>query len=153
MQLQQELKDRDGKGVLIIADCADNLFRNKHFDQCNLVEKWWQDIYIKWRHRQEKEQNHITVICPYLGSLLSRHPFDQHKHHISHNHSIAIDMTGCILTGYPTVKGEEIEVAESAVSSIDLSTRGSCCRTRTRSSTDIQYLATFYGFQRGSNYR
>jgi CheY-like chemotaxis protein len=123
MQLQQELKDRDGKGVLIIADCADNLFRNKHFDQCNLVEKWWQDIYIKWRHRQEKEQNHITVICPYLGSLLSRHPFDQHKHHISHNHSIAIDMTGCILTGYPTVKGEEIEVAESAVSSIDLSTR------------------------------
>ena len=62
-------------------------------------------------------------------------------------------MTGCILTGYPTVKGEEIEVAESAVSSIDLSTRGSCCRTRTRSSTDIQYLATFYGFQRGSNYR
>ena len=32
-------------------------------------------------------------------------------------------MTGCILTGYPTVKGEEIEVAESAVSSIDLSTR------------------------------
>ena len=47
MQLQQELKDRDGKGVLIIADCADNLFRNKHFDQCNLVEKWWQDIYIK----------------------------------------------------------------------------------------------------------
>lgn len=97
MQLQQELKDRDGKGVLIIADCADNLFRNKHFDQCTLVGKWWQDIYIKWRHRQEKEQNHITVICPYLGSLLSRHPFDQHKHHISHNHSIAIDMTGCIL--------------------------------------------------------
>jgi hypothetical protein len=65
MQLQQELKDRDGKGVLIIADCADNLFRNKHFDQCrnkhfdqcNLVKKWRQDIYMKWRHRQEKEQN------------------------------------------------------------------------------------------------
>ena len=64
MQLQQELKDRDGR-VLIVADCADNLFRNKHFDQCNLVEKWWQDIYIKWRHRKKKNKIHITVICPH----------------------------------------------------------------------------------------
>jgi hypothetical protein len=58
-----------------------------------------------------------------FGLIIKQASFDQHKHHISHNHSIAIDMTGCILTGYPTVKGEEIEVAESAVSSIDLSTR------------------------------
>ena len=65
VQIQQELKDRD---VLIVADCADNLFRNKHFDQCELVEKWWQENYIVWRRLR---QNHITIICPHSGSLLS----------------------------------------------------------------------------------
>ncbi|MFZ0510391.1 MAG: hypothetical protein WAM14_02190, partial [Candidatus Nitrosopolaris sp.] len=38
------------------------------------------------------DQNHvINVICPHSGSLLTRHPFDQHKHQLSHNHSIIID--------------------------------------------------------------
>jgi len=44
IQLQQEIKLNDRNGVLIVADCADNLFRNRHFDQCNIVEKWWQDV-------------------------------------------------------------------------------------------------------------
>jgi hypothetical protein len=97
IQLQQEIKLNDKNGVLIVADCADNLFRNKHFDQCDVVEKWWQDVYIKWLQPQEKtrgqDQNHvINVICPHSGSLLSRHPFDQHKHQLSHNHSIIIDI-------------------------------------------------------------
>jgi signal transduction histidine kinase len=89
IQLQQELKLNGKNGVLIVADCADNLFRDKHFDQCNLVEKWWQAVYIKWL--QQQDQNHIiNVICPHSGSLLGRHPFDQHKHQLSHNHSIII---------------------------------------------------------------
>jgi hypothetical protein len=75
MQLQQELKDRDGKGVLIIADCADNLFRNKHFDQCTLVEKWWQDIYIKWRHRQEKEQKPYYCYMSIFGLIIKQASF------------------------------------------------------------------------------
>ena len=55
IHLQKELKHRDCKnGVLIVADCADNLFRDKNFDQCNIVEKWWQDVYIKWLQQQEK---------------------------------------------------------------------------------------------------
>ncbi|MGB6533929.1 MAG: hypothetical protein WBF33_38090, partial [Candidatus Nitrosopolaris sp.] len=96
VQLQQELKLNRNNGVLVVADCADNLFRDKHFDQCNIVEKWWQDVYIKWLQQQEKtrgqDQNHvINVICPHSGSLLTRHPFDQHKHQLSHNHSIIID--------------------------------------------------------------
>jgi len=102
IQLQQELKHRDDKnGVLIVADCADNLFRDKHFDQCDIVEKWWQDVYLKWLQQQEetrgKDQNHIiNVICPHSGSLLSRHPFDKRKHRLSHNHSIIIDASSCV---------------------------------------------------------
>ena len=91
VQLQQELKLNRNNGVIVVADCADNLFRDKHFDQCNIVEKWWQDVYIKWL--QQQDQNHIiNVMCPHSGSLLSRHPFDQHKHQLSLNHSIIIDI-------------------------------------------------------------
>ncbi|HXX98575.1 MAG TPA: response regulator [Candidatus Bathyarchaeia archaeon] len=106
IQLQQELKHRDDKnGVLIVADCADNLFRDKHFDQCDKVEKWWQDVYLKWLQQQEKtrgkDRNHIiNVICPHSGSLLSRHPFDKRKHQLSHNHSIIMDAAGYITTRY-----------------------------------------------------
>jgi len=129
IQLQQELKHRDGKnGVLIVADCADNLFRDKNFDQCNIVEKWWQDVYIKWLQQQEKtraqDQNHIiNVICPHSGSLLSKHPLDQHKNQLSHNHSIIIDTAGYLLTQCTTAayKEKKIQVAQSSscVSSIE----------------------------------
>jgi His Kinase A (phospho-acceptor) domain len=92
VQLQQELKLNRNNGVLIVADCADNLFRDRHFDQCNIVEKWWQDVYIKWL---QQHQNHVfNVVCPHLGSLLSRRPFDQRKYQLSHNHSVIIDIGG-----------------------------------------------------------
>ncbi|HET7391875.1 MAG TPA: HAMP domain-containing sensor histidine kinase, partial [Nitrososphaeraceae archaeon] len=106
VQLQQELKLNRNNGVLIVADCADNLFRDKHFDQCNIVEKWWQDVYIKWL---QQHQNHVfNVVCPHSGSLLSRHPFDQRKHQLSHNHSVIIDIGGnTINTGITYEQSEE----------------------------------------------
>lgn len=122
--LHQLKKNSDGKGgVLVVADCADNLFRNKHFDQCNLVEKWWQDVYVKWlQQQQERQQNYIiNIICPHSGSLLSKHPFDQHKHQLSHNHSITIDAAAShiLLTEYTSkfYKEKKMLVAESSSSS------------------------------------
>ena len=53
-------------------------------------------------------------------------------------------MTGCILTGYPTVKGEEIEVAESAVSSIDLSTRVLVAEPEPDLQTNLQQIFNRY---------
>jgi CheY-like chemotaxis protein len=124
--LQQLKKSRDGKcGVLIVADCADNLFRNKHFDQCNLVEKWWQDVYIKWLQQlQDREQNYIiNILCPHSGSLLGKHPFDQHKHQLSHNHSITIDAAASRMllnTEYTTefYREKKVLVTESSSSSV-----------------------------------
>jgi hypothetical protein len=69
-QLLQELKDGgDHKGVLIVADCADCLSRNKHFEKCNLVERWWQDSYVRWMQEQqqpekEKQNYSLNVVCP-----------------------------------------------------------------------------------------
>jgi signal transduction histidine kinase len=105
IRLQQEIKLNDKNGVLIVADCADNLFRNKHFDQCNIVEKWWQHVYIKWLQQQ---QNHVlNVVCPHSGSLLSRRPFDQRKYQLSHNHSVIIDIGGNTIN--TAIKDEQSE--------------------------------------------
>jgi CheY-like chemotaxis protein len=110
VQLQQELKERD---VLIVADCADNLFVNKHFDQCYRVEKWWQKNYIEWRRLR---QNHITIICPHSGSLLSRHPFDHYERQISLNHTVTIDTTNRRVTGHISAR----EVAESVIYPLEI---------------------------------
>jgi CheY-like chemotaxis protein len=108
-QIQEELRKRGGKGkskdVLIIADCADNLFTSQRFNECETVENWWNDVYNKWRKEQQQQQqeekyNHFTVICPYSSSLLVKNPFSHHKHQISHNHSIAIDTEGHVVSGY-----------------------------------------------------
>lgn len=93
-QIQQELERRNNKSVIIIADCADNLFQNQYFDQSELVESWWHRVYNKWIQNEKQGQNHITIICPHLDSLLYKHPFDQHKSKIFDNHSITIDIEG-----------------------------------------------------------
>ncbi|HJY10694.1 MAG TPA: hypothetical protein VJ250_07055 [Nitrososphaeraceae archaeon] len=111
-ELREELAKRrtaDKNGVLIIADCADNLFTNQLFDHCEMVENCWHHIYKKWleeQHQQGRKRNHLTVICPYLSSLFSGHPFDQHLHQISHNHSIVVDIAGRIITVRPGTKRE-----------------------------------------------
>jgi hypothetical protein len=111
MQLLQELKKRgkDHKGVLIVADCADYLSRNKHFEKCNLVEKWWQDVYEEWVQGQQAQHHNysINIICPHPGHILNRHPFDQYKKQISHNHSITIDTCDCIFADYTSTYNKQ----------------------------------------------
>jgi len=102
-QLLEELKDGgDHKCVLIVADCADYLSRNKHFEKCNLVEKWWQDYYVRWLQQQQQEkdkekQNYgLNVICPHPKSIFDRNPFEQYRNRISNNHSITMDTADCV---------------------------------------------------------
>jgi CheY-like chemotaxis protein len=114
-QLLQELTDGGGhKGVLIVADCADYLSRNKHFEKCNMVEKWWQDSYVRWlqeqQQQQEKEkekQNYsLNVICHHPGSILNRHPFEQYRNQISHNHSITMDAADCVFANCTSISSK-----------------------------------------------
>jgi hypothetical protein len=113
MQLLQELKKRgkDHKGVLIVADCADYLSRNKHFEKCNQVEKWWQDVYVEWVQGQEQAQQQenysINIICPHPGFILNRHPFDQYRDQISRNHSTTIDTSDCIFADYTSAYNKQ----------------------------------------------
>ncbi|MGA8107108.1 MAG: response regulator [Nitrososphaeraceae archaeon] len=54
---------------------------------------------------------------------MSKNPFDQHKHQISHNHSIVIDTTGHIVTEYTSTKEVRISNTKLAASQIHLSKR------------------------------
>ena len=129
MQLQKELVKRrsaDNDGVLIIADCADNLYTNQLFDHCEMVEDWWHRIYKKWQEGQQgqrKKRNPLTIICPYSSSFFSKHTFDQHLHQISHNHSIVIDTIGRTVIVHKGTKEEGIGSARPIVSQIRLSKR------------------------------
>jgi CheY-like chemotaxis protein len=128
MQLQEELTRRgsaDKNGVLIIADCADNLYTNQLFDHCEMVENWWHHIHKKWLEEQQqgKKRIHLTVICPYLSSLFSKHPFDQHLRQISHNHSIVVDSAGHIIKIHTGTREENSGSAKPIVSQIRLSKR------------------------------
>ena len=56
-QIQQELERRNNKSVIIVADCADNLFQNQYFDQSELVESWWHRVELKqFIYRRKKQQ-------------------------------------------------------------------------------------------------
>ena len=71
IQLQEELKKREdnrkNKDVFIIADCADNLFINQQFDQCEMVENWWHGIYIRWLHKQQQQgKNKEAILLLYV---------------------------------------------------------------------------------------
>ena len=97
-QIQQELERRgNNKSVIIVANCADNLFQNQYFDQSQLVESWCHHVYTEWiryDNDQGQQENHITIVCPHLDLILRKHPFDQHKCKILDNHSVTIDMAG-----------------------------------------------------------
>jgi CheY-like chemotaxis protein len=126
-ELREELAKRrtaDKNGVLIIADCADNLFTNQLFNHCEMVENWWHHIYKKWleeQHQQGKKRNHFTIICPYSSPLFSKNPFDQHLHQISHNHSIVIDTAGRIMTVPTGTREKRIGSVNQLVSQTQMS--------------------------------
>lgn len=102
IQIQQELERRNNKYVVVVADCADNLFQNQYFDQTEEVERWWHCVYMDWMQHENQGQNHITIVCPHLDSRFCNHPFDIHKYKIFDNHSVAIDAAGHLIMGSST---------------------------------------------------
>jgi CheY-like chemotaxis protein len=118
-QIDLELERRANKRVIILADCADNLLRNHCFEQSELVERWWHRVYLEWT-QNGKKQNHITIICPHLDSLLCNHPFDDK---IFDNHNIAMNTAGHLImassTSLKRVVQHQEQIAAPAVSPME----------------------------------
>jgi hypothetical protein len=81
------VKERVASGksgeVIVFADCADNLSRNKKFDECVYVERWWQDTHLEWQKNAQK----ITVICPHPNLILKQ---NSHERTISKQHTLTL---------------------------------------------------------------
>jgi hypothetical protein len=85
--LEEIVKERIAAGksseVIVVADCADNLSRNRKFDECLYVERWWQDTHYEWL----KNKQEITVVCPHPNLILTQ---KGHKDRISTQHSLTL---------------------------------------------------------------
>jgi hypothetical protein len=88
--LEEMLQERTVSGgtgeVLVVADCADNLSRNRMFDECLFVERWWQNTHLEWLEKNLK----ITIVCPHPGSVLEDELFAHRKREISSQHSMTL---------------------------------------------------------------
>jgi hypothetical protein len=69
----EKVKDRKDKHVRFVGDGTGFLFRNKHFDECAMVEQWWQEKPFAG-----------SYVCPFPKQFLDTHP-----HHLHLNSAIA----------------------------------------------------------------
>jgi len=90
-ELEKTLKHRKDRGkkdaILVFADSACFLSLNKHFDECEILEWWWNETNTEWK---QNNQN-ITVICPHSGQILNNPLLSETKLRISSMHTITID--------------------------------------------------------------
>ena len=91
-ELEETLNHRKSEGkkdaILVFADAACFLSHNKHFEECEILEWWWNETTTEWR---QNNQN-ITVVCPHPGLVLNNPLFSDTKGHLTGTHTITIDL-------------------------------------------------------------
>jgi len=91
-ELEETLNHRKSEGkkdaILVFADAACFLSHNKHFDECEILEWWWNETTTEWR------QNHqnITVVCPHPGLVLNNPLLPDTKGRLNGTHTLMIDL-------------------------------------------------------------
>ena len=80
-QLEEMLKAKKDTKVRFVGDATGFLFENKHFDECIMIEDWWQ--------RVRSEQ--VTTLCLFQKSLMHEFPFSRHKKRVLHAHDVALE--------------------------------------------------------------
>ena len=91
-ELEETLNHRKSEGkkdaILVFADAACFLSQHKHFDECEILEWWWNETTTEWR---QNNQN-ITVVCPHPGLVLNNPLLSDTKGHLNGTHTITIDL-------------------------------------------------------------
>ena len=91
-ELEETLNYRKSEGkkdaILVFADAACFLSHNKHFEECEILEWWWNETTTEWR---QNNQN-ITVVCPHPGLVLNNPLLSDTKGHLNGKHTITIDL-------------------------------------------------------------
>ena len=90
--MEESLNHRKSEGkkdaILVFADAACFLSHNKQFEECEILEWWWNETTMEWR---QNNQN-ITVICPHPGLVLNDPILSDTKGHLTGTHTITIDL-------------------------------------------------------------
>ena len=91
-ELEETLNYRKSEGkkdaILVFADAACFLSHNQQFEECEILEWWWNETTTEWR---QNNQN-ITVVCPHPGLVLNNPLLSDTKGHLNGTHTITIDL-------------------------------------------------------------
>ena len=91
-ELEETLNRRKSEGkkdaILVFADAACFLSHNNQFDECEILEWWWNETTTEWR---QNNQN-IIVVCPHPGLVLNNPLLSDTKGHLTGTHTITIDL-------------------------------------------------------------
>ena len=91
-ELEETLNHRKSEGkkdaILVFADAACFLSHNKQFEECEILEWWWNETTTEWK---QNNQN-ITVVCPHPGLVLNNPLLSDIKGHLNGTHTITIDL-------------------------------------------------------------
>lgn len=80
----EKAKDKEDKHVRFAGDATGFLFKNKHFDECAMIEQWWQ--------RKPFEGSHV---CPFPKSFLNSFPHEIYsKRSVFGAHDTLMDICG-----------------------------------------------------------
>ncbi len=77
--VSHNVKKRSDKHVRLYGDLGSLLFEQKHFDECILLEEWWQKNPLRG-----------TCVCPYKNSIFEESPYKEIKDKVLHTHDILI---------------------------------------------------------------
>ena len=76
--------ERADNHVRFVGDGTGFLFKNRHFDECAMVEQWWQEKPFEG-----------SYVCPYLRTPFETFPHDLHaKRAVMATHDIIINISG-----------------------------------------------------------
>ena len=110
MEKVKEDKKRHDKHIRLISDCNEFLLKNKHFEECINLEKWW--------HQKPFEG---SSLCPYSKSLFDRFPFNYYLFRLFHSEDIVIDTRGNFLLDYVKNSEHQSKIISYIIKRMDIS--------------------------------
>jgi hypothetical protein len=85
---RQRISEGKKDAILAFADAACFLSHNKHFAECEVLEKWWHNTTTEWA----RNNRNITVVCPHPGLVLNNPVLSNTKGYLNGMHTITIDL-------------------------------------------------------------
>lgn len=80
--LEEILKHKKETKVRYVGDATGHLFKNGQFNECIMIESWWQNNRMPV----------VTTLCLFQKSLTDVSPFNQHKNRVIRTHDISLNL-------------------------------------------------------------